>query len=196
MHDDACAHGDLLPLDTALATYAREIAALPSRRIALNDALQQVLAAPVVATVDLPMFIQSAVDGYALRAEDLAAATETTPVRLPLAGEVRAGVAPDAPLRAGETQRIFTGGRLPDGADTVARQEIVERDGEFAVLRRTLPLATDVRHRGEELRAGAELAQAGQKLHAGLLAALALAGIEIGRESVRERGWQSVWISV
>src|SRR3546814_7498606 len=95
------------------------------------------------------MFIQSAVDGYALRAEDLAAATETTPVRLPLAGEVRAGVAPDAPLRAGETQRIFTGGRLPDGADTVARQEIVERDGEFAVLRRTLPLATDVPHRGD-----------------------------------------------
>src|SRR3546814_19507473 len=123
MHDDACAHGDLLPLDTALATYAREIAALPSRRIALNDALQQVLAAPVVATVDLPMFIQSAVDGYALRAEDLAAATATTPVRLPLAGEVRAGVAPDAPLPAGYTHRLSPGGLSTDGPRTRGRRE-------------------------------------------------------------------------
>lgn len=177
MHDDACAHGDLLPLDAALATYAREITPLPSERLALNGALQRVLAAPVVATVDLPMFVQSAVDGYALRAVDIAAASDAAPVRLPLAGEVRAGVAPDAPLRAGETQRIFTGGRLPSGADTVARQEVVERDGEVAVLRRPLPLATDVRQRGEELRAGFELAQAGQNLHAGLVAALAMAGV-------------------
>lgn len=177
MHDDACAHGELLPLDAALAAYAREVGALPVQRVALSAALQQVLAAPVFAAVDLPMFVQSAVDGYALRAVDIATASQATPVRLPLAGEVRAGVAPDAPLRAGETLRIFTGGRLPSGADTVARQEVVERDGEVAVLRRALPLATDVRQRGEELRAGAPLAQAGQKLHAGLVAALAMAGV-------------------
>lgn len=177
MHDDACAHGELLPLDAALAIYAREVRALPVQCAALNAALQQVLATPVLAAVDLPMFVQSAVDGYALRAADIAAAGPTTPVRLPLAGEVRAGIAPDAPLRTGETQRIFTGGRLPAGADTVARQEIVERDGEVAVLRRALPLATDVRQRGEELRAGAQLAQPGQRLHAGLVAALAMAGV-------------------
>lgn len=177
MHDDACAHGELLPLDAALACYAREIETLPSKRIALSEALQRVLAASVFAAVDLPMFVQSAVDGYALRAADIASASDAAPVRLPLVGEVRAGVAPDAPLRAGEALRIFTGGRVPDGADTVARQEIVERDGEVAVLRWPLPLATDVRQRGEELRAGAELAQAGQKLHSGLVAALAMAGV-------------------
>ncbi|NGY03395.1 molybdopterin molybdotransferase MoeA [Solimonas terrae] len=174
-HD--CAHGVLLPLDAALACYAREVRSLPAQRLPVADALQHVLAAPVSAAVDLPMFTQSAVDGYALRSADLATAGKPAPLRLPLAGEVRAGVAPDAPLPAGHAMRIFTGGRLPAGADTVARQEIVERDGEYALLRHALAAGVDVRMRGEELRAGSPLAQAGQRLHAGLIAALAMAGV-------------------
>lgn len=176
-HD--CAHGALLPLDDALGCYAREVRPLPTQRLPLIDALQHVLAAPVAAAVDLPMFTQSAVDGYALRSADLAGASDATPLRLPVAGEVRAGVAPDAALGAGRTQRIFTGGRLPPGADTVARQEIIERDGGHAVLRHALAAGVDVRRRGEELRAGSVLAQAGQRLHAGLIAALAMAGVRV-----------------
>ncbi|HET8881007.1 MAG TPA: molybdopterin molybdotransferase MoeA [Solimonas sp.] len=174
-HD--CAHGELLPLDAALASYAREVRPLPARRLPLVDALHHVLAAPVTAAVDLPMFTQSAVDGYALRSADLAGASDASPLRLPVTGEVRAGAVPDTPLGTGQTQRIFTGGRLPAGADTVARQEIVERDGGHAILRHALAPGVDVRERGEELRAGSVLAQAGQRLHAGLIAALAMAGV-------------------
>lgn len=174
-HD--CGHGALLSLDDALTSYVHEARVLPTQRMPLVDALHHVLAAPVTAAVDLPMFTQSAVDGYALRSADLATAGEASPLRLPVAGEVRAGAVPDAALLAGQTQRIFTGGRLPVGADTVARQEIVERDGAHAIFRRALVPGVDVRERGEELRAGSVLAQAGQRLHAGLIAALAMAGV-------------------
>jgi molybdopterin molybdotransferase len=171
-HGDACGHGELLSLDAALASYAR-IRPLAAQALSPEAALGHVLAAAVHATVDLPMYRQSAVDGYALRADDVKQAGAA----LPLVGEVRAGVAATAPLQAGQAMRIFTGGRLPDGADTVARQEIVARDGERIVVREALPAGADVRQRGEELQAGTVLAQTGQRLHAGLLAALAMAGV-------------------
>lgn len=174
-HD--CGDGDgLLSLDAALAAYAREIRALPVETLALEAARARVLATPVVAAVDLPSYPQSAVDGYALHAADLAAASAAQPVRLPLIGEVRAGVAPDRPLPRGATMRIFTGGRMPEGADAIARQEIVTREGDTAILRDALAVGTDLRLRGEELRAGAALADAGQRLDSGLIAALAMAG--------------------
>ncbi|MFT4047637.1 MAG: molybdopterin molybdotransferase MoeA [Solimonas sp.] len=169
--DDTGAHGALLSLDVALARYA-VIRPLASARRAPEAALGHVLAAPATAAVDLPGFTQSAVDGYALCVADLAGGA---PLRL--AGEVRAGVAADAPLRAGQVMRIFTGGRLPEGADTVARQEIVTRDGDTIIVAGALERGADVRQRGEELRAGASLAVAGQRLHAGLVAALAMAGV-------------------
>ncbi|WP_028079193.1 molybdopterin molybdotransferase MoeA [Solimonas soli] len=172
MAHDACGHGNLLSLDEALARYAL-IRPLQATRLAPEAALHHVLAAPASAAVDLPMYMQSAVDGYALRRADLAGGAA-----LPLAGEVRAGVAAEGPLPARAAMRIFTGGRLPDGADTVARQEIVERrDDGTIVVGDALAPGADVRQRGEELRAGAQLASAGQHLHAGLVAALAMAGV-------------------
>ncbi|WP_028006515.1 molybdopterin molybdotransferase MoeA [Solimonas flava] len=180
-HDDRCGHGALLALDDALAAYRREVRPLAAETRPLGEALGRVLAAPVSARVDLPMYTQSAVDGYALRAADLVGAAPDAPRRLPLCGEVRAGVAPQDALPPGQAMRIFTGGRLPAGADTVARQEIVGRDGATALLREALAPGTDVRERGEELRAGAALAAAGQRLHAGLIAALAMAGVDAVR---------------
>lgn len=174
---DDCGHGELLPLDAALASYSREVKVLATERLPVGAALHRVLAADVAAAVDLPMFTQSAVDGYAVRAADLIGADDQRPARLPVAGELRAGLAPEAPLLPGQSWRIFTGGRLPDGADAVARQEIVARDAGHAVLRRALTPGTDVRQRGEELRAGSRLARAGQRLHSGLIAALAMAGV-------------------
>lgn len=176
MSHDCGSEGGLLSLDAALAAYAREIVPLATRTVALEAALAQVLAAPVVAAVDLPTFPQSAVDGYALHAADLATASAERPLRLPVIGEVRAGVAPEAPLPRGAAMRIFTGGRIPLGADTIARQEIVRRVGDEAELQEPLAVGVDLRQRGEELRAGTTLAQAGQRIDSGLLAALAMAG--------------------
>lgn len=167
------AHGGkqpLLPLDAALAEYARHIQPLVPETRALVDALGQVLAAPASSAVDLPLFTQSAVDGYALRTADSAAP-------LTLIGEIAAGDAAKQPVGPGEAVRIFTGGALPPGADTVARQEIVHREGTTIRLGQPLQAGVDIRYRGEEIRAGDAIARPGQRLHSGLLAALAMAGV-------------------
>lgn len=117
----------MISIDAALAAYAQHARPLPVARLPLRDALNRVLAEAPVAGTDLPMFTQSAVDGYALRSADLAAAGDAAPVDLTLVGEVAAGAGALPHVGPGEAVRIFTGGTLPPGADTVARQEIVQR---------------------------------------------------------------------
>lgn len=167
----------MISIDAALAAYAQHARPLPVARLPLRDALNRVLAEAPVAGTDLPMFTQSAVDGYALRSADLAAAGDAAPVDLTLVGEVAAGAGALPHVGPGEAVRIFTGGTLPPGADTVARQEIVQRGDGVITLTTALPPGEDTRFRGEELQAGAELAQAGTRLHPGGIAALAMAGI-------------------
>lgn len=176
MSESDCGHGALLALDEAIAQYHRQLRPLPVQRAAPDALRGQMLAQDVFAQVDLPTFTQSAVDGYALRSADTQAASAAQPARLPVVAEVRAGIEAAAPLAPGEAMRIFTGGRVPEGADTIARQEIVRRDGRHLLLAAALPAGTDIRPRGEELRAGARVASAGQRLHSGLIAALAMAG--------------------
>ncbi len=160
----------MISLVAALAAYPASLRALPAEICALRGALHRVLAAPVASACDLPLFTQSAVDGYALRAAD--AGDELT-----LIGEVPAGAPASRAISPGTAMRILTGGLLPQGADTCARQEIVERHGDRIRIVRPLAEGADTRHRGEELKAGAPLAQAGQRLDAGLIAALAMAGV-------------------
>lgn len=168
----------MTPLTEALAAYGSALHALPVERCPLVQALHRVLAGPATSAVDLPPFTQSAVDGYALRAADAG-------LELTLIGEVPAGAPPVRALAPGTAMRILTGGMLPAGADTVARQEIVERSGDRIRLVKGLAAGADTRHRGEELGQGAELAAAGQRLDAGLIAALAMGGVR--EVSVRRR---------
>jgi len=159
-------------LTQALATYGQILRALPSECRELGQSLHRVLAEPAVAQVDLPPFTQSAVDGYALRAADAGA-------ELRLIGEVPAGSPAVRAVLPGTAMRILTGGMLPEGADTVARQEIVERDGDRIRVGKALAPGADTRHRGEELKQGAQVALPGQRLDAGLSAALAMAGVRL-----------------
>ena len=167
----------MITLDDALGAYAQAVSPLPAQATPLAQALGRVLAAAPVATTDLPMFTQSAVDGYALRSADLAPARSGSPVTLALIGEVAAGAGELPNIGPGQAARIFTGGRLPPGADTVARQEIVTRDAHRIVLEAALSPGEDTRLRGEELRAGTALATPGTRLTPGGVAALAMAGI-------------------
>ena len=123
--------------------------ALPAEEAELRDAVGRITAAPVTARIDVPPFERSAMDGYALRAED-------TPGTLRVVGEVAAGDAAGSPLEPGTARRIFTGGAIPPGADSVERQEVVERDGDRAIF----PAARHgqhVRFRGEDIRDGTVL---------------------------------------
>src|SRR6201996_517457 len=98
---------------------------LEEERVALQDAYGRVLASDLKALRTQPPFPNSAMDGYALRSADAAAA----PATLAVVGESAAGGAFAGTLGAGEAVRIFTGAAMPDGADAVVIQEDVKRDG-------------------------------------------------------------------
>ncbi|GAC1628851.1 MAG: molybdopterin molybdotransferase MoeA [Nevskia sp.] len=175
-------------LEDALAAYARVLRALPAQTRPTLDALGQVLAAEACAGTDLPRFDQSAMDGYALRAADTALASAANPVDLPVRLNLPArGAEAQAVLPPRSAARILTGALLPLGADAVIAQERVERIGDRLRFSAPYPGRRNVRWRGEELRQGARLAGAGQRLGPGLLAALINAEATTVRVHARPR---------
>lgn len=163
----------MISVAQALKTYSQVLTPLAAENVAIQQATDRVLAAPPKAAVDLPIFTQSAVDGYALRSADV-----LDNAVFELVGEVPAGpIVDELQISAGQACRIFTGGRLPPGADTIARQEVVERADNTIKLTQPIAAAADTRFKGEELTAGAVLAEPGQTITPGLLAALAMAGV-------------------
>jgi molybdopterin molybdotransferase len=168
---DGCRGAGLIGVRDALAALDA-VRALPTRSMRIERALHRVLAEPARAACDLPPFTQSAVDGYALRHADLAVGL------LSVAGIVRAASLTAAPqLLPGTAQRIYTGGMLPIGADTVLRQEWAQIDRQGLRATRVPAPGADLRSAGEELRAGTVVAAAGARLTPGLVAALSAAGV-------------------
>lgn len=167
----------MISADEALARIDAVTTALPETRVGLHDALGRVLAQPVFSAHALPLFDQSAVDGYAVRHADLVAAS----TRLPLGATIAAAAHVQMPVLApGTAARIFTGGLLPEGADTVVRQELARRKQGFVILDAVAP-GSDIRRAGEEIAAGAQVAAVGTRISPGLVGALALAGVrELG----------------
>ncbi|TDP76081.1 gephyrin-like molybdotransferase Glp [Bradymonas sediminis] len=170
----------------ALDLFDSNISALATRTVSLDAALGRVAAKDVLSKIDLPPFSQSAMDGYAVRAEDLGDASEQAPVCLTRVGEVAAGAAGElAHIGKGETVRIFTGARIPPGADAVVRQEDTMSQGGAVYFKTSVPPAHDIRGRGEELREGTRLIAAGERLdarHIGVLSMCGHAEVEVYRE--------------
>lgn len=168
-------HG-LISIDQALAMIAQTVKPLAHELVPVEQALQRVLAEEVHAPVDLPIFSQSAVDGYALAA---AQHPIETGQNFQVIGEIRAGQVSDVILEAGQAVRIFTGGKIPEGTTTVARQEIVRLHVEQQIeLTEDLAEHADIRDAGEEVQAGQVLATQGQSLGVGAIAALCMAGVQ------------------
>ena len=156
---------------------------LDAERVPLERAYGRVLAEPVGAAVDLPPFPSSAMDGFALRSADTAAA----PVSLTLAGSVAAGAPSTRPLGSGEAMAISTGGVVPDGADAVIPIELARTvDGRVEITETVTP-GTNVRGRGGDVTAGALLLDVGTALGAAQVGALAAAGIGEVRCAKRPR---------
>lgn len=169
----------MITIEEALRLCADAASVLPAERLPLAHALHRVLAEPARAQLDLPPFEQSAMDGYALMTADTAAATASSPAALEVIGEIAAARQGEHPrLAAGTAMRIFTGGVVPIGADAVIKQEDVSRDNDIVVVSAPVALGNNVRRRGEELAAGAELTAAGARISPGMLGALAVAGVD------------------
>jgi molybdopterin molybdotransferase len=148
--------------------------------VALSDALSRVTTAPVPSPVDLPLFRNSQMDGFAVRAADVAGA----PVSLPVVGEVAARAGEPAALRPGTAVRIMTGAVVPEGADAIVPVEDThpsdpDRPGhDGVVVERSRRAGEYVRERGSDVREGDELLPAGTVLASRHLAVLAAAGLE------------------
>lgn len=133
---------------------------LPSELIATSDGLSRVLAAPVTAQRTQPPADLSAMDGYAMRAED----ASVVPKTLSVLGECRAGAEVGDPLQPGEAVRIFTGAPLPEGADSVVIQEATETlPGAVRILQAPEP-GRHIRHAGLDFRQGETLLEPGTRL--------------------------------
>jgi len=165
------------------------LGARPTERVAVADALGRITASPVESPIALPPFRNSQMDGFAVRASDVASATDA-PVTLPVAGEVAAAPGLPAALAPGTAVRIMTGAQVPEGADAVVPVEETEAAGADGGAVRILVAraAGDyVREAGSDLAAGDDVLPPGVKLGSRHLAAAAASGLTglLVRERVR-----------
>lgn len=165
----------LISINEALELISNRPKKLGSIQRPLQNSLNRYLAKEIYSEINLPSFSQSAVDGYALccHAQDL------NNQKLRVTGEIRAGSETHDILSEGQAIRIFTGGKIPKGTTHVARQEIVSvvSPQEICLTEHIRPQA-DIRFTGEEIQQGQLLAQVGQFLNIGSLAALSMAGVQ------------------
>ena len=160
----------MTPLEDAQAFVIESCPPLGAVEVDREAAVGLVLAAPVVAAEVVPPFDNTAVDGYAVRAADVA----SVPVELRVVGELAAGAAPTVAVGAGEAIRIMTGAPMPEGADAVVMVEDSERVGDHAVrLTRSVPPGAAIRGAGDDVRIGDELFAAGTTITPAVAAVLA-----------------------
>ncbi|MGB0096908.1 MAG: gephyrin-like molybdotransferase Glp [Solirubrobacteraceae bacterium] len=155
-------------------TEARErvlgaVRALPIETVAIDQALDRVLADDLLAAGNVPVFPCSAMDGYAIKA---GSAGRT----LSVIGESRAGTPSMLELHDGEAIRISTGAAIPDGADAVIRQEDVDEQGATVTTGAAVTTGNNLRHPGEDMRAGSTVLRAGTVLRGAELGAAVAAG--------------------
>jgi molybdopterin molybdotransferase len=144
----------------ALQRVLADARPMPLETVPLSDALGRVLAEDLTALRTQPPAAVSAMDGYAVRAADVAQA----PVELKLIGEVAAGHPFDGEVKTGETARIFTGGVIPKGADTVVIQEIAAREGDTVTFQKPTAKGRNVRDQGIDFTQGQTLLRKGRRL--------------------------------
>jgi molybdopterin molybdotransferase len=155
-----------------------------SQTVPIREALGRVLAQNIVPQINVPAHDNSAMDGYAVRGEDVAGASADAPVTLPVAETIAAGAFPSRALRRGEAMRIMTGAPLPDGADCVVRVEDTDGGVERVAVRNDRDVGKNVRPRGEDLREGDVAVEAGSVLGAaqvGVLASIGMATVDVFR---------------
>lgn len=171
-----CGHeSGLISVDNAIQSILTTPKQLATESISLKNSLSRFLAASVYSPVNLPNFDQSAVDGYALCTTQTDAQFQS----FKLIGEIRAGEESNLHLSEGQAIRIFTGSKIPEGTTTIARQEIVQLlADQYIQITQYLVASTDIRRKGEEVVEGQPLAESGQYINVGSLAALSMAGVD------------------
>jgi len=177
----------VIPLEDVRAKVLGRVLRLDVIEVPIREALGLVLAEQVVAPDAVPPFPNTAMDGYAVRAADTAGATEESPVRLRVVGDLPAGHAPTVAVGPGEAIRIMTGAPMPDGADAIVIVELTARDGDDGVLvQRESEPGRHVRAAGGDLRADEIVFEPGTVLrpaHIGVLATVDAQTVRVFRRA-------------
>ncbi len=183
LSDDCFAFGgSLLAIDAARRMIVERVLPVAGvERVPLRQALGRILGEDIAAPIAVPGHDNSAVDGYAVRFDDLHADRPTT---LRCIDRITAGHDPAAALKAGTAARIFTGALLPEGADVVIMQEDCERDGDHVLIRLGIKRGANTRQAGEDVARGSRALPVGKRLgpaDLGLLAALGFVEVPVRR---------------
>jgi molybdopterin molybdotransferase len=169
----------MLPANDAQAIILNLVQPLSTQQetefVDLLAASDRILASPVTSELDFPHWDNSAMDGYAVRYEDVQSCSEEKPAILEIVAEIPAGVQPQFTIQPGQAARILTGAVMPAGADTVVMQERTRREENHVFILAAPKPQEYVRHKGNYYQAGTQLIPTGIRLNAPEIAVLAAA---------------------
>ncbi|AZS37896.1 Molybdopterin molybdenumtransferase 2 [Microbacterium lemovicicum] len=178
---DVARDSALRTVEQHLEVVLSAVRVLPTTRVPLGEAFGRTLAEPVVSRVDIPVFDNSAMDGFAVRSADVAAAASDHPIRLRVVADLPAGTSLDPALAPGEAARIMTGSPVPADADAIVPFEDtaggLHGTGDIVEVRAAAAAGAHVRRRGADSVAGTEIVSAGTLLGGFQVAAAAAAGV-------------------
>lgn len=175
---------DWVSVHEACARILARVQPLPPERVALIDALGRTVAAEIRSPIDQPPWDNSAMDGFAARAQDVRGAARDQPVALRVVERIPAGGFPSRAVGPGEATEIMTGAPIPEGADCVIRIEHTASTADGVAVVNDLDAGRNIRRRGEDVRAGAVVIEQGRALRAseiGLLATVGCARVDVHR---------------
>ncbi|MCK0113921.1 molybdopterin molybdotransferase MoeA [Ornithinimicrobium sp. F0845] len=164
-------------VDEHLESVLAAIEPVPEVEVPLHEALGLVLTRDVTSDVDLPRFANSAMDGYAVRAAELAGVDAEHPRSVPVLGDIPAGSTARHTHREGSVWRILTGAPVPEGADAVVRVEDTDGRPREVLISRAPEVGDNIRPAGEDVRAGDVILRRGTRVGAPQIAVLAAAGV-------------------
>ncbi|RUM49797.1 MAG: molybdopterin molybdenumtransferase MoeA [Hydrogenothermus sp.] len=171
----------MIKYEEALKIVLENTKALGIEKVFLKDSLGRILAEDIIADRDNPPADNSGMDGFAVRHEDIKGATEDNPVVLTLVGEAKAGGQP-TPIGKGQATAIYTGGLIPEGADTVVQKELTKVEDGKVFIFQELPKGANIRPQGGDYKEGELLIEKGKKIRPaeiGVLASVNKATVEV-----------------
>ncbi len=183
MTNEAQPKDTMISVEEARQVVLSRVEPLPVETVSLLEALGRVAAAPATSDIDVAPFAHSAMDGFALKAAQIADASEGFPVQLKVIAEIGAGSVYEGPLAADECVRIMTGAELPEAADSVVKYEVVDvvsgdgKPGSVVSFGAPCSVGSNVRAAGEEAKAGEVVLQPGDVLGAAGMGCLASCGV-------------------
>ena len=177
----------MIQVQEALDTILSKIQFKGVEKVPLDQALGRVLAEDVISRVNNPPLDNSAMDGYALIAEDIQSATPENPVKLDVVEEIAAGYTAKGVLKPGQAMRIMTGAPIPSGANAVLMQEDTQKNGNAILCLDKADVDENIRMAGEDVKIGEEVIKKGTTLspaHIGMMAVVGRSQIAVGQRPI------------